>query len=112
MARKHEAAVSGLLHKGYPDLHLLLDKKSMSVLPRDVSKASGLRAALNKLAIPSSDVLGLGDAENDADLFEASGYRVAVADALPQIKALAQHVTRGSGEAALNELDELLQTLN
>src|SRR5205807_1854727 len=46
-------------------LQVILNKGAVMVLPGNVDKATGLRAALAELKIASSHVVGTGDAEND-----------------------------------------------
>lgn len=86
------------------DFQLIFNKDSVMVLPRGVTKATGLAAALREVDVPSDAVVGVGDAENDADFLEACGYAVAVGDALPAIRARADHVLRGGAGAGVIEL--------
>ncbi|MEO0853711.1 MAG: HAD hydrolase family protein, partial [Cyanobacteria bacterium J06648_11] len=59
----------------------------------------------------SSDcVAGIGDAENDIHLLDVCAYKVAVANALPVLKARADFVTRAERGAGASEcIDRLLQ---
>lgn len=74
------------------------------VLPAGVSKATGLLAALIELGISPHNTLAVGDAENDLALLEAAEVGVAVANAVPSLRAHADLVlegTDGAGVAAL-----------
>jgi hypothetical protein len=80
------------------------------VLPSGVNKKSGLAAALADLGISLHNVVGVGDAENDHELLRACECGVAVANALPALKAEADLVTEGSRGAGVRELvDRLLE---
>ena len=73
-------------------------------LPSGVSKASGLRAALDDLAISPAHVVGIGDAENDVPLLRACGLGVAVANATREAKSAADWVTRRRGPEGIIEV--------
>lgn len=86
------------------DWRLILNKDSVMCLPPGVDKASGLAAALGALDLSAAEVLGVGDAENDAAFLAACGVSAAVANALPELKAVADIVTSdpdGAGVAWL-----------
>jgi hydroxymethylpyrimidine pyrophosphatase-like HAD family hydrolase len=88
--------------------HVILNKDSAMVLPEGVNKGSGLRWVLKRLGLSKKDVIGVGDGENDADLFQASGLRVAVANAVPELKEMADWVTPGLAGSGVEQLSELL----
>lgn len=73
-----------------------LNTDALMVLPAGVTKASGLNAALVELSLPASPVAAIGDAENDVVFFKQCGNSVAVAIALPELKAIASLVTKGA----------------
>ncbi len=85
-------------------VHIVLNKDSLMVLPSGVDKATGLAAALNDLQIKPESVVGIGDAENDAVFLAACGCAAAVANALPQIKANADLVTVCAHGAGVTEV--------
>src|SRR6202021_167496 len=76
------------------------------VLPPGVNKASGLKGALEDLGLSAHNVVSVGDAENDHAFLQASGYAVAVANALPSIKDEADLVTKAARGAGVAELIE------
>lgn len=87
-------------------LELIFNKASLMVLPSGVSKATGLTAALKAMAVAPAEVAGIGDAENDAALIGICGLGVAVANAIPELKAQADRVMRGEAGAGVIELIE------
>lgn len=106
--RESEATVEVSVRLRPGAFHVLQDKGSLSILPAGVDKASGLRAAFSRLGLDPVGVIGMGDAENDMALLQECGLRVAPQNAMPLIKAVADHVL-GSGPAgALAELTLLL----
>jgi hydroxymethylpyrimidine pyrophosphatase-like HAD family hydrolase len=90
------------------DLRIILNKGALMVLPAQVNKASGLQVALHNLGISLQEVAAVGDAENDADFLGLCGYSVAVANAIPSLKAQAQFVTQAGRGAGVEELISML----
>ncbi|MBX3221426.1 MAG: HAD family phosphatase [Labilithrix sp.] len=93
------------------ELEVIFNKGAVMVLPSGVNKATGLRAALADLEIEPSQVVGVGDGENDHSLLAATGLGVAVANAVPALKKSADLVMlhpRGAGVVEL--LDQMLAT--
>lgn len=86
------------------ELQVIFNKGAVMVLPTGVNKGTGLRAALEQLGLSPHNAVGIGDAENDHALLAACECGVAVANALPVLKARADLVTaaeRGAGVAEL-----------
>jgi len=104
----NDRAVMEVIRELRLDLQVILNKGSVMVLPGSVDKATGLRAALDELALAPRSVVAIGDAENDQAFLAMSGYGVAVANALEPLKATATHVTRGEAGAGVREIIDWL----
>ncbi len=105
----HEQAVLAAIHDLGLAWHVIVNKGAIMALPAHVTKATGLVTALAQLGIAASDTMGVGDAENDQAFLQACGLAVAVANALPAVKAIADIVTVGSSGAGVVEIiDRLL----
>ncbi len=87
---------------------VIRNKRAVMVLPHGVDKASGMAAALAELGLGANQVVGIGDAENDRSLLRASGLGVAVANAVPDLKAMADRVMVGERGAGVQELIDWL----
>ncbi len=87
---------------------VILNKQAVMILPQGVTKASGLAFALAELDLAHLSTVGIGDAENDHSLLQACDRGVAVANALPELKAIAHYVTQGERGAGVQELIALL----
>ena len=87
---------------------MILNKAALMLLPPGIDKGSGLEVALEELALAASEVVGIGDGENDLALFAHSGLAVAVATAVPSLKAAADVVTRGGAGAGVAEIVEAM----
>lgn len=90
------------------ELTITFNKGWVMILPPAVNKATGLAAALDRLDIPASEVVAVGDAENDHAFLNHCGYAVAVANALPALKEKAHFVTEGAAGDGVAELIDLL----
>ena len=66
---------------------------SLEVGPVNVNKGSSLRALSSYLGILPEEVACIGDAENDIGMFSFAGTRVAMGNAIPQVKSLAHHIS-------------------
>ena len=84
--------------------HVIFNKGSVMALPADVTKATGLAPALAALGVGAERTIGVGDAENDQAFLRACGLAVAVANALPSVKAMAHVVTEGARGAGVQQL--------
>jgi hydroxymethylpyrimidine pyrophosphatase-like HAD family hydrolase len=100
----NEKAVLEVIREHGLELQIVFNKGAVMVLPPGVNKASGLKAALGDLGLSAHNVGSVGDAENDHAFLHASGYAVAVANALPTIKDEADLVTKGARGAGVAEV--------
>jgi hydroxymethylpyrimidine pyrophosphatase-like HAD family hydrolase len=91
--RPYETVVQEVIDRLNLDLAITFNRESVMVLPRHIDKASGLTAALNRLEIQASQVVGIGDAENDFSFLRRCGFSVAVANAIESLKNQVDHVT-------------------
>jgi hydroxymethylpyrimidine pyrophosphatase-like HAD family hydrolase len=102
----HERAVLAAIHDLQLDWHVIFNKGSAMVLPSDVTKRSGLRRALDAVGVTPEATIAIGDAENDLVFLRGCGLAVAVANALPVVKDVADLVTVGARGAGTIELIE------
>ncbi|HET9400584.1 MAG TPA: HAD family hydrolase [Candidatus Acidoferrales bacterium] len=102
--RPHEKDVRDAIRELRLDVEVALNKNAVMILPKGVTKASGLRQALGELKISAESVVGVGDAENDEDFLAICGMSVAVANALPELKSKVMHVTKADHGAGVEEL--------
>ena len=104
----YEHAVLSAIRDQGLEWHVIFNKGSVMALPSGVTKATGLVPALAELAIPASQTVGVGDAENDHAFLRFCGLAVAVENALPAVKSAADLVTAGARGAGVTELIDLL----
>ncbi|OBS00349.1 HAD family hydrolase [Mycobacterium gordonae] len=77
----------------------------LEILPRGISKASGLREVAEPLGIAESQVVAFGDMPNDVPMLLQAGLGVAIGNAHPEAVAAADEVT------APNSADGVAQVL-
>jgi HAD superfamily hydrolase (TIGR01484 family) len=104
----HEGAVLETIREMGLEMHVVFNRGAVMALPAAVTKASGLRSALEEIGLSPHNVVGVGDAENDHAFLELCECSVAVANALPSLKSRADWVTAGAEGEGVRELAELL----
>ncbi|HNT79012.1 MAG TPA: DUF5752 family protein [Anaerolineae bacterium] len=100
----HDEAILKALRDSKSSANVEYNRDSVMLLPPGATKGTGLRYALTELGYSLHNVVACGDAENDRSLFEAVEMGVAVANAQPTLKAVADTVLdkpRGEGVQAL-----------
>lgn len=65
----------------------------LDLAPEGVSKATGLAKIADRIGVRHEDVLAIGDGNNDAEMLAWAGRGVAMGNAAPEIKDLADDVT-------------------
>lgn len=75
----------------------------LTVVPAGVSVATGTRVAFEHLGCAPSHAIGLARGAHASFLFATCGYRVAVADATPLLRASADHVTKAPRASGIVE---------
>src|SRR5207249_8971379 len=87
---------------------VIFNKGAVMVLPSGVNKASGLDAALEELGLSHHNCVAVGDAENDHAFLRRAECAVAVANALPALKDVADLVTTADHGQGVREMVEQL----
>jgi Cof subfamily protein (haloacid dehalogenase superfamily) len=70
----------------------------LSVMARGCSKASGVKALARMLNIPLTEVMAIGDNNNDIPMLQAVGWGVAMGQAPVAVKAVAKAITASNSE--------------
>ena len=111
MRQPHEVQAIAAIGELGLELQVIFNKGAVMVLPSGVNKATGLAAALTAIGQSAHEVVAVGDAENDHALLGAGECAVAVANAVPMLKARADLVTRGEHGAGVVELiDRIIES--
>lgn len=81
--------------------HLLVTNSNpttLEITAGGASKGQALEALCGHLGIPIEDTMAFGDRDNDADMLLAAGIGVAMENAVDELKAVADFVTRSNDE--------------
>lgn len=74
-----------------------------------VNKGSSLEIVSKAMGIETDDIMAIGDSENDIEFLEKAGLKVAVANADPELKELADYVTSAKyGDGVAEAIDRFL----
>ncbi len=101
----HEKTVLDVIRDQALELQIIFNKGAVMILPTGVNKATGLRAALNRLGLSHLNAVGIGDAENDEAFLKLCDVSAAVDNALDVVKRQVNIVTRGARGAGRNRVD-------
>ena len=75
----------------------------LELVPDGTSKASGLKRLLRQYGISAEEVLAVGDGDNDLEMVSLAGIGVAVDNATPSLKEVADHVVSSNDECGAAE---------
>lgn len=79
----------------------------LEIIHPEVSKGAALARLAGELGIPIEETVAVGDSFNDIEMVEAAGLGVAVANAIPELKAVADVVLeRTADDGAIAEIAE------
>jgi len=82
--------------------HLVTTTKAgpgeIEMLPLGLSKATGMAHVAGLLGLSGADTIAFGDMPNDASMLAWAGYAVAMGNAHPELKAVADEVAPGHDE--------------
>jgi hydroxymethylpyrimidine pyrophosphatase-like HAD family hydrolase len=106
----HEKTVLDVIRDQALELQIIFNKGAVMILPTGVNKATGLRAALNRLGLSHLNAVGIGDAENDEAFLKLCDVSAAVDNALEVVKKQVNIVTRGARGAGVIELIDQIVT--
>jgi Cof subfamily protein (haloacid dehalogenase superfamily) len=69
------------------------DEFAVDIMPKDSDKAKGIMAVLEYYGWKQENALSLGDNNNDLEMLLFTGQSVAMGNAIPEVKAIADYVT-------------------
>lgn len=70
------------------------NEKSLEISPENITKGTGIIRLCEHLGIDIEETIAVGDAENDMDGLKKAGLGVAMGNALDDVKAVADVITR------------------
>lgn len=73
-------------------------ENNIEIMPEGVSKGGAVCALAHRLGVDMSEVMTLGDYDNDLSMIERAGFGVAMGNANPRVKSAARYVTGTNDE--------------
>ena len=81
----------------------------IDIMPPGIHKGSALSLIAEKLGIEKSRIMAIGDNHNDMEMLQNSGYKVAMGNAVDELKKIADRVTLSCDEdGAAIAIEEIL----
>lgn len=71
----------------------VLFQRTLKYPKKGCNKGDGLLHLAKSLGIKREEVMGCGDADNDRELLECSGFSVAMENGIDEIKEIADYIT-------------------
>jgi phosphoglycolate phosphatase len=97
-----------LLATQHLDIEMVDTKYAIHLKSIKINKGIGLRKIADMMGLNAGDFVAIGDSENDIEMFEASGFGIAVGNGDEKIKKIADHVTKASfGDGAVEAIEFL-----
>jgi len=78
----------------------------LEVMPQGINKALSLGRLLNKLELTPADMVACGDGFNDIEMIKYAGLGVAMGNAVDEVKAVADYVTKSNDDNGIVEVIE------
>jgi len=100
----HNHTVWRVINEWGGDTGVIHNKGAVMILPAGAAKGSGLERLLTICGFSPRNLVSFGDAENDLSMLSLGEFGVAVADAVPSLKAVADLVTTQPGPAGVHEV--------
>jgi len=90
------------------DIEMVDTKYAIHLKSTKINKGVGLQKLAGMMGLKSKDFVAIGDSENDLEMFEVSGFGIAVGNGDEIIKEAADYVTEASyGDGAVEALEFL-----
>jgi hydroxymethylpyrimidine pyrophosphatase-like HAD family hydrolase len=106
---RHAAQVLDLVRTFGLDCQLIFNRAALMLLPSGVSKATGVRRALEELGRSEHNMIAFGDAENDLPLLTVAQVGVSAHGAVPALDAVADdRLTQPGGAGVAQYVRRLL----
>jgi phosphoglycolate phosphatase (TIGR01487 family) len=92
-----------MLMKEFPELDLVDTGFAVHIKSKKINKGTGLKRIAELMGLDAKDFVAIGDSPNDIEMLEASGFGVAVGNAHPELKKVADMVAKGEHGAGVAE---------
>ena len=87
----------------FPEIDIVDTGFAVHIKSRSINKGTGLKRLAELMGISARDFVAIGDSPNDIEMLQESGFGVAVGNAHPDTKCVADMVTLGENGAGVSE---------
>lgn len=110
LSDNHAPLVLELVRSLGLDYQLVFNRRALMLLPSGVSKATGVRRALEELGRSEHNMIAFGDAENDVSLLAVAQIGVAARGSVPALTAVADdRLTQAGGAGVVQYVRRLME---
>jgi hypothetical protein len=96
----------------FPDLEIVDTQFALHLKHRSVTKATGMRKIAEVMGLETGNVAAMGDSANDLPMLREAGVAIAVGNATPELKAVADYISAAKyGEGAAEGFEWLRSRL-
>jgi len=99
---KEQCAAERILDR-YPELTAIHGRHHIEIISGDTDKGQALRRLREYLSTDKEQSACIGNAQNDLAMFRESGTKLAVRNAIPELKELADHIVRSNAADGVAE---------
>jgi phosphoglycolate phosphatase len=90
------AKAKRIIAESFPELEIVDTQFALHLKHRGVNKATGMRKIAEIMGIEPRNFAAMGDSENDLPMLKEAGLAIAVGNAAPELKAVADYVSKAS----------------
>jgi hydroxymethylpyrimidine pyrophosphatase-like HAD family hydrolase len=106
MSSDEMAEVAGAVLDASVDITFSARSGLIEIAAHGITKATGLAEVADRLGVPAERVIAFGDMPNDVDMLRWAGHGVAVANAHPAVRAVADEITAPNTEDGVAQVLE------
>lgn len=103
LRRNFDVEKARYLLRDFPDLDIVDTGFAVHIKSRVINKGTGLKRLAELMGLSAKDFVAIGDSPNDIEMLKASGFGVAVGNAHPDMKKVADMITEGEHGAGVAE---------
>jgi hypothetical protein len=98
--------------KTFPGMKVIDSGFAYHILDENVNKGTGIEKLAELAKVEVSEIAGIGDSDTDIDLLQACGFRCAVSNASPGLKAVAEFIAKDSFGRGFAEITDYILSRN
>ena len=95
--------------KKYPELNAAYTNHYVEIFDRNTSKGNALKVLMEHLNLKKDEVACIGDSENDISMFDVAGVKIAMGNAIDDLKVRADFIVKpNSKDGVVDAIDSYI----